>query len=100
MLVSLRACAVNKVGGGVICPAWWLCRASACVALTLWTQADAGEGEGDLVGLVLGPVPGAVNQVRKARVVKLKAFVCVVTMAAVNLTEFLCAGLVFAGDVV
>ncbi len=36
---------------------------------------------------------------RKARVVKLEAFVCVVTVAAINLTEFLCAGLVFAGDV-
>ncbi len=99
-MVSLRACAVNKVGCGVIGPAWRLGRASACVALTLWTQTDAGEGEGHFVGLVLGPVPGAVNQVRKARVVKLKAFVCVVTVAAINLTEFLCAGLVFAGDVV
>ena len=99
MLVSLRACAVNKVGGGVVCPAWRLGCASACVALTLWTQTNAGEGEGDFVRLVLRPVAGAVNQVRKARVVELEAFVCVVTVAAINLTELLCAGLVFAGDV-
>ena len=99
MLVSLRACAVDKVGGGVIGSAWLLGCAAACVALTLWTQTNAGEGEGDLVRLVFGPVPGAVDQVRKARVVKLEAFVCVVTVAAINLTEFLCAGLVFAGDV-
>ncbi len=100
MLVSLRACAVNKVGGGVICPAWRLGCAPACVALTLWTQTNAGEGEGDFVGLVLGPVAGTVNQVREARVVEFETFVCVMTVAAINLTEFLCAGLVLAGDVV
>jgi hypothetical protein len=98
-LVSLRACAVDKVGGGVIGSAWLVGCASACVALTLWTQTNAGEGEGDFIGLVLRPVPGAVYQVRKARVGKFETFVCVMSVTTIYLTKLLRAWLIFAGDV-
>jgi hypothetical protein len=99
LLVSLRACAVDKVGGGVIGPAWRLGCASACVALTLWTQTDAGDGDGRVIWFVVGPIAGAINQVCKARVIELVTLMRVVSVTSINLTKFLCAGLVSAGHI-
>ena len=89
----------DEEGSGVVGPAWWLGCASACVALTLWTQSDAGDGDGRIIRFVVGPVSGAVDQVREARIVEFETLVCVVPMAAVDLTEFLYAGLVSAGHI-